>query len=155
AVGTNKTITLSSGLSTFPFAANTFFVTDKNGSHATTQITCAYATGTSFSACSNVPSLASNAALSTGYVENVNTGTIGGWIKNEKQDTNGVWSDVTQTILNYGFGAPNLDGMGCSDPTPNAIIRLQRLRDNGNALLTQCPIGDSKNSYEWWPNVLY
>src|SRR5262249_11751462 len=79
----------------------------------------------------------------------------GGWIKIEKQDTNGVWSDVTQTILNYGFGAPNLDGMGCSDPTPNAIIRLQRLRDNGNALLTQCPIGDSKNSYEWWPNVLY
>ena len=35
-------------------------------------------------------------------------------------------------ILNYGIGAPNLvdgaNGTVCADPTPNAILRLQRLR---------------------------
>ena len=62
---------------------------------------------------------------------------IGGFIKIEKSDANGVFTDVTQEILNYGIGAVNQAGqICCADPTPNAIIRLQRLRDNGGGTPT-------------------
>ncbi len=153
----SKIISLNTGLNTFAFAANTFFINDvgAGGTGASTQVTCAGATATSFTNCSGVPVTVSGATITTGSLQNQTGGTIGGWIKIEKQDTNGAWSDVTQEILNYGIGGPNLAGNDCGDPTPNAIIRLQRLRDNSNALLTQCPIADTKNSYEWWPNVLF
>jgi hypothetical protein len=163
----SKVISLSSSptqLNTFGFAANTFFINDvgAGGTAASTQVTCAGATATSFTNCSGVPATVSGATITTGSLQSQAGGTIGGWIKIEKQDTNGAWSDVTQEILNYGIGGPNLAGSDCGDPTPNAIIRLQRLRDNSNAALTQCPMAssitgvlDTKNSYEWWPNVLF
>ena len=76
------------------------------------------------------------------------------------QSTAGVWTDVTMPILNYGIGGLNLDGQICgADPTPDAIVRIQRLRDNGgaggggcnyNAITTG--ITDATN---WWPNVLF
>ena len=133
-----------------------------NGTGSSTQVTCAGATATSFTTCSNVPATSNGATITTGSLQSQNGGLIGGWIKIEKQDTNGAWTDVTQEILSYGIGGPNLAGSDCGDPTPNAILRLQRLRDNGNALLTQCSLAtsatgvlDTKNSYEWWPNALF
>ena len=61
-----------------------------------------------------------------------NTGLIGGYIKIEIQKADDRWQDVTAEILNYGIRRPrNQAGAICDDPTPNAIIRLQRLRDNG------------------------
>ena len=70
--------------------------------------------------------------LYTDALSSAQTGTIGGFLKIELQDTNKAWRDVTMEILNYGIGGPNLDGPAiCADPTPNAILRFQRLRDNG------------------------
>jgi hypothetical protein len=101
-----------------------------------------------------VPSTESGATITTGYQTTKDTtGAIGGFIKIERQGTDGVWSDVTLEILNYGIGDRNVDGLNCSDPTPNAIVRLQRLRDNSGP--ASCPIAVVNNGYEWWPNVLF
>jgi hypothetical protein len=80
---------------------------------------------------------------------------LGGFIKIEKQNAAGAWSDVTMDILNLGFAAPNQEGTICEDPTPNAVIRLQRLRDNGgdcNGFTTANPSLDPR---DYWPNALY
>ncbi len=66
-----------------------------------------------------------------------------GFLKIERQDAAGTWNDVTMELLNLGFAGPNQDGQICADPTPNAVIRLQRLRDNG--LTTAC--GLAANNY--------
>lgn len=78
---------------------------------------------------------------------------VGGFLKIEMQNAAGVWSDVTLEILNLGIanrqaiggGAPN-----CQNPAPDAVIRLQRLRDNDASCMngTLLP-GD------YWPLVLY
>jgi hypothetical protein len=63
-------------------------------------------------------------------------------------------------LLNWGIAGPNLSGKSCGDPTPNAIIRLQRLRDNAEtgggacAYPTTGPSGHPLSS-EYWPNVLF
>jgi hypothetical protein len=65
-----------------------------------------------------------------------------GFIKIERQNRSGVWADVTVEILNLGFtdrnvadgGDWNEPGTTCTgandDPSPDAVIRLQRVRDN-------------------------
>jgi hypothetical protein len=87
------------------------------------------------------------------------TSLIGGFIKIEKQDINGVWTDVTMEILNLGFAARNQEGSPCPDPTPDAVIRIQRLRDNGGSsgsntcgYASGALLDDSRN---YWPNVLF
>ena len=63
---------------------------------------------------------------------NAGTPLLNGFIKIEKQNAAGVWSDVTLELLNLGFAGPNQGRATlCGDPTPNAVIRLQRFRDNG------------------------
>jgi hypothetical protein len=63
---------------------------------------------------------------------------------------------VTTEILNLGFSAPNQEGTlaPCADPTPNAVIRLQRLRDNGTPTVA-CNYGGSLMATDFWPNALY
>src|SRR6185436_12717365 len=82
---------------------------------------------------------------------------IGGFIKIEKQNNAGAWSDVTQEILNLGFSAPNQQGGSgsCTDPTPDAVIRLQRWRDNGIANTVACTQGATTMATDYWPNALY
>jgi hypothetical protein len=169
-VGLNKTLSLNGGQTTWGFAANTFYANDVGGggSGISTPITCTGATLTSFTGCTGVPALRNNATITTSYATPQNTGTIGGFIKIEKASALGVWTDVTQEILNYGIGAPNpVDavpavppvGFACADPSPNAIVRLQRLRDNSAngapAPVGTCPVVDMTNSYEWVPNTLF
>ena len=62
----------------------------------------------------------------------MNTPLLNGFIKIERQSAAGVWTDVTLEILNLGFAdrQPRV-ALVRDDPTPNAVIRLQRLRDNG------------------------
>ena len=55
-------------------------------------------------------------------------------IKIEKSDVNGVFTDATQEILNYGIAPNAARFLRRSDP--NAIIRLQRLRDNAGHAAT-------------------
>ncbi len=145
--GASRTLNLAAGQTTWAVAANTFWL-------GGTSVTCGGHTGTTqFTGCTGTPATTSPSVVTSGYLSSVNTGTIGGYLKIEKQDVNGVWTDVTMEILNYGIGAPNIGGTACADPTPRAILRMQRLRDNGNA--ASCTYAGSQSSYDWWPNVLF
>ncbi len=109
---------------------------------------------TSLSTCSGVPHTNAGAGvITTAGLVAQDTGTIGGYIKIEMQDTANNWQDVTAEILNWGFADKNQAGAACADPTPNAIIRLQRLRDSSNP--TWCTYASSTNSYDYWPNTLF
>jgi hypothetical protein len=87
---------------------------------------------------------------------------ITGVIKIEKQLPDHSWQDVTLEILNRGIAGRNLANAGTlntpgttcgADPNPNAVIRLQRVRDNPTS---NAPCGaGSLNSTDYWPNVLY
>jgi hypothetical protein len=160
--GAGRTLSLNAGQTTWAFAANTFFINDvgAGGSGVTTVVTCTGATAIQFTGCTGVPATNVGATITTSYLSAQTTGTIGGYIKIEEQTTPGVWTDVTLQILNYGIGGPNLAGTSCpgvgaspTDPTPNAIVRLQRLRDNGGP--ATCPNANTTNSYDYWPNVLF
>jgi len=91
-----------------------------------------------------------NAANGYGYRVPAGTPIADGYLKIERQDRNGVWTDVTVEILNRGFTGRNLAntatwnsaGTTCAasandDPTfvtatatnANPVIRLQRVRD--------------------------
>ncbi|HMB81516.1 MAG TPA: pilus assembly PilX N-terminal domain-containing protein [Vicinamibacterales bacterium] len=146
------TITLAAGSNTFAFAANTFFITDTNaGGGISTPVTCTGATANSFTGCTNVPQTNSGAIISTGYAVPQNTGTIGGYLKIERQSVAGVWTDITQEIMNYGISGPSPDLL-CV-PFPNAIVQIQRVRDNAGP--ASCSVGDFTNDYEYWPNALF
>jgi hypothetical protein len=87
-----------------------------------------------------------------GYRVPVGTPLAEGFLKIERQTRGGVWSDVTVEILNRGFTGRNLAdanvwnraGTTCAtagnadDPSPDAVIRLQRVRDNPSAGFTVC-----------------
>jgi hypothetical protein len=91
-------------------------------------------------------------ALSTYSHYTQDTPSIGGFIKIERQDAAGTWADVTAEILGLGIGAGNQDGSICADPTPNAILRIQQLRENGGG---GCSYPGSASPFDWWPNTLY
>jgi hypothetical protein len=76
------------------------------------------------------------------------TPLIDGSIKIEMQDRSKVWSDVTAEILGLGIAGRDLTGSSCTGQ-PNAIIRVQRLKDNP----TTPACGGVATQY--WPNVLY
>jgi hypothetical protein len=120
--------------------------------------------------------------------------TITGFLKVEIQigyiPPCGKWQDVTQEILNLGIAGRNINSTvnlsvaanrypnvpplpgaqnqifpaGCQDPSPNAVIRLERIRDNPSnaALVGVCGIDTTKNppvptitASDYWPNVLF
>ena len=56
-------------------------------------------------------------------------------------------------ILNLGFADKNQEGTVCGDPTPNAVIRLQRYRDNGGS--TCADYSRATDPHDYWPNQLY
>jgi hypothetical protein len=60
-------------------------------------------------------------------------------------------------ILNYGIAGPNLAGQICADPTPNAILRIERLRDNqiNGANGGGCNYAGSTVATDYWPNALF
>lgn len=104
-----------------------------------------------------------------GYTTPQGTPLISGFIKIERQTPAGLWTDVTLQILNRGlagrnlaFGVRNIPDINiCTlrEPNPNAVIRLQRVRDNP---ITFPPCGMqpltnavSQQPTDYWPNVLY
>jgi hypothetical protein len=105
--------------------------------------------GTAFNWVNGVPLAQAGAydaviANGKGYRLPVGTPIADGFLKIERQDRSGVWTDVTVEILNRGFTGRNLGNgfnwntaatttCGIStndDPSPIAVIRLQRVRDN-------------------------
>ena len=118
-----------------------------------------------------------------GYWVPANTAIITGFIKIEAQTTYGVpcgtYVDVTNEILGLGYAGRNLNPVagtapptlpglpaaqiapsGCADPHPNAVIRLERVRDNPSTRATNggCGVGAGvvpPNPSDYWPNVLF
>jgi hypothetical protein len=87
-------------------------------------------------------------AAGGGGLMTAGTPSVQGFIKIEKQTTAGVWQDITMEILNLGVTGRNIatnawnvaaaPGTNClvnaaDDPSPNAIIRLQRVADRAAA----------------------
>ena len=119
--------------------------------------------------CAGVTAAASNGAAITTSALSANTvGLIGGVIKIERASAviPPVWTDVTMEVLNYGIGGLNLEGQLCNggvELSPNAVIRLQRLKDNaGGTPITNgggCNYAGDTTGYRdptnWWPNVLF
>jgi hypothetical protein len=121
-------------------------------------ITCAGYTANNLTGCN--AGAAVGDVIQTEYRTAQDTSLLGGFLKIEKQDAAGTWSDVTMELLALGIGGRNQQGAICDEPSPDAVIRLQRLRDNG---LTgaQCT-GLAVTNYsattagiDYWPNVLY
>jgi hypothetical protein len=95
----------------------------------------------------------------------LNTPLMGGYIKVEMANGAGVWQDVTMEILNLGISGKQNDLPGCVSPSPNAVIRLQHLRDGidvckdpvnaGNQNSTWNFAGGLNPQWNYSPNVLY
>ena len=67
---------------------------------------------------------------------------------------------MTTEILNLGIASKNQWPIGvgalCADPSPNAVIRLQRLRDSADGNCYYSAAGaNSLNANDYWPNALY
>jgi hypothetical protein len=91
---------------------------------------------------------------SSGVRTPAGTPVHGGVLKIEMQDTAGNWRDVTLEILNLGIAGrqwpnPGTGAPACAEPASDAILRLQRLRDNNSCL------NGSVTATDYWPNVLY
>ena len=122
---------------------------------------------------------------SDGYWIPTGMPTIAGYIKIEAQTTYGVpcgtYKDVTAEILGLGYAGKNLVPSGayttygktflptltpasqlavstCADPNPNAVIRLERVRDNPSTGKTD-PCGTTNvttlKPSDFWPNALF
>jgi hypothetical protein len=119
------------------------------------------------------------------YKGNHDEPVLGGYIKIEIQragttPTNGVWEDVTAEVLGLGIAGRNLADMDeatyanrwnkppsgatdtCPEPHPNAIIRLQRVRDIpinlapcGVTVVAGVVTAVSQNEHDYWSNALY
>jgi hypothetical protein len=148
--GANKTITL---VSTQNLARATRLIYAGN-----TPLTCAgyNAAASQLTECYWTAAPAVNSVIQSHALSNAGQSLIGGFIKIERKDLAGAWQDVTAEILNLGFSGPNQEGTSaaCADPTPNAVIRLQRLRDSANPLVA-CQYAGSTMATDYWPNVLY
>src|SRR6266478_3632928 len=118
-----------------------------------------------------------------GYWQPTNTPIVTGFIKIDAQTSYGSpcgsYTDVTKEILSLGYAGrnlypvsltpPQLPGLPgaqiapstCLDPHPNAVIRLERVRDNpSNYASATGPCGVTAtiappNPSDYWPNALY
>ena len=136
-------------VSTAAFAPGVFWVGDD-------MLQCTGNTMTTLTGCQvlvNIPAAATT--ISTAGLHNAGISPIGGFIKIEMMDNGGNWQDVTMEILNYGISDQNVEGaVICADPTPNAILRIQRLKDNPQTG-GLCTYAGSTNSWDHWPNTLF
>lgn len=146
----NDVITVDS---TLGFAPDSFWIEGTNN-----LVTCkGYETSGNdgFIDCDISTAISASSTISNAYRSNATTSLVGGFLKIEMQEADGDWVDVTMQILNYGIGAPNVGGQLCADPTPDAIIRIQRLRDNNETAAGACHYAGSTKPTDWWPLVLF
>ena len=104
------------------------------------------------------------------YSSDPGTALIRGFIKIEQRTQAGAWQDITLQILNFGIagrnlstGVENTPGTGCAEPHPNAIIRVQRIKDVSTGLagnpcgvvaVAGVPVATDRAD-DYWPNALY
>ena len=104
-----------------------------------------------------IPPGLSTGVTSSGYRMGAGTPLIGGFLKIEYRNAADTWTDVTAELLNLGFTRRNIEVGGCAaaEPSPNAIIRFQRVRtapSTGAAAPAAC-VGAVAGDY--WPLALY
>ncbi len=97
------------------------------------------------------PFALSSGVATDGYLTPAQTPLLGGYLKIEHQLPGGGWQDVTLEILNLGIAGRNI-GNNCVEPNPNAVIRIERIRDNPT--VNPCGAG-STDPTDYWPNALY
>lgn len=122
--------------------------------------------------------------LKDGYWQTKTAPIITGCIKIEYQNAAGAFTDVTQEILNLGITGRNINPpvgtpgavnqllflpatgtvvtpmsgkCGGVDPSPNAVIRIARLRDNPSSLYgaPNNACASTQSGYDYWPLTLY
>ncbi|HVC21473.1 MAG TPA: hypothetical protein VNE16_15475 [Vicinamibacterales bacterium] len=104
----------------------------------------------------NHPPLAISSGVTTdGYRSPAGTPLLGGYLKIEKQDVNGVWSDVTADILSLGIAGKNLSNGACTDPNPDAVLRFERLRDVPSTAPGNACGNGSTVATDYWPDLLF
>jgi hypothetical protein len=151
--------------STLAFSPNTFWVEGTNNLATCSGYNTVGSQPNRFTGCNVSQQINNNSWMTaSAALSDEGTGTIGGFIKIERQGPAGTWTDVTMEILNYGISGTNLAGKSCgTDATlfPNAILRLQRLRDNNEhasghpPVNGACSYAGTERSTDFWPNVLY
>ncbi len=107
----------------------------------------------------------SSGAGDDGFRTRANVPSLDGWILINMQDRAGNWTDVTEEVLSLGFSGRRLSNgtldvpdfnNACASPHPNAIIRLQRVRDTMTDAAGGCtPALPPTLGTDYWPNVLY
>jgi hypothetical protein len=143
------TLTVPATNATADFAPGDMFIGGRS-------VTCTGYTATTFTNCSWITAPVNGDAVTNGSLTPAGTGRLGGYIKVERKIASGAWQDVTMEILNLGIGDKNQVGKICNDPTSTAVLRLQRLRDNGLATgAAACGYDGSMKPTDWWPQVLY
>jgi hypothetical protein len=127
----------------------------------TIMVTCeGYNDDDRFRDCNISHDIDAGATISNQVRSDTTTGLVGGFIKIEMQEADNDWRDVTTEILAHGIGDRNqpwttwMTGAICGDPSPDAIIRLQRLRDNTEAA-APCSYENSTQSDDYWPLTLF
>lgn len=104
-----------------------------------------------------IPPAASTGVTADGYRMGAGTPLIDGFLKVEYRSDAGVWTDVTAEILNLGFTRRNTEVTGCAatEPSPDAIIRLQRVKtapSTGAGAPAACA---GALATDYWPLALY
>jgi hypothetical protein len=139
-------------------APNWIFVTSNANPAVITPVYCTSTTtapSARFTGCTGTPAANNGAAVDTYYRTTAGTGLNGGFIKIEKQDGNGNWTDVTAEILNLGIAGKNLFVAGCAEPNLNAVIRFERLRDRPSTVPGNACGNGSTQPRDYWPNTLF
>ena len=137
------------------------------------------------------PTLGTYTANTYGYWQSLGSPSVSGYIKIEAQTAYGspcgTWRDVTREVLSLGYagrninrqtGAPALaptllpwplpgaaaeiNPSTCADPHPNAVVRLERIRDNPSNYVDsgagRCGMNGGNpptQPMDYWPNVLF
>jgi hypothetical protein len=133
------------------------------------------------------PFASSTAVTNDGFRTTAGTPSIDGYILINRQDRLGNWTDVTTDVLSLGWSGRrlssnlganpwtgNLDTVDlnneCPNAHPNAVIRLQRIRDTFAGRFNVPATGAGHNgcgahalalnsptitATDYWPNVLY
>ena len=103
----------------------------------------------------NPPLARSNGNAAQAYRFPLDDTSHGGFIKIEIQNGTGNWNDITAEILSLGIAGRNLTA-GCAEPNANAVLRIQRLRYDGNLVQPGAGCGNGSTSgYDYWPLVMY
>jgi hypothetical protein len=104
-----------------------------------------------------IPPAASTGVTATGYRMGTDTPLIGGFLKIEYRNAADAWTDVTAEILNLGFTRRNIEVGGCAadEPSPNAIIRFQRVRTAPSTGVAAPAACGGAVAGDYWPLALY